>query len=160
MVILLMGVTGSGKTHIGKLLAVQLQWPFYDGDDYHPSENVGKMRSGIPLDDDDREPWLLTLADLIAGAVDRNDSAVFACSALKEAYREVLMCRPEVRLVHLKGSVELIHERLGIRVHRYMPASLLDSQFATLEDPSNAVIVDIAPPPAAIVSEIRRKLEV
>jgi gluconokinase len=160
MVILLMGVTGSGKTHVGNQLAVQLQWPFYDGDDYHPPENVAKMRSGTPLDDADRAPWLSTLADLIGSVADRNDSAVFACSALKEAYREVLMCRPEVMLVHLSGSVEVIRERLGIRVHRYMPANLLDSQFDTLEDPSNAVVVDVAPSPAAIVSEIRRKLEV
>ena len=160
MVILLMGVTGSGKTHIGELLSGQLRWPFFDGDDYHPPENVEKMQSGQPLDDADRRPWLLTLSGLIGGAVDRREPAVFACSALKDAYRKVLLCRPEVKLVHLKGSIDLIRERLDVRVHRYMPASLLASQFATLEDPLDAVLVDIAPSPAQIVCEIRRRLEV
>lgn len=160
MVILLMGVAGSGKTHIGELLADQLDCPFYDGDDYHPPENVAKMRSGTPLDDCDRLLWLRTLAELIGSAVDRCEQAVVACSALKAAYRELLICRSEVRLVHLKGSIEVIRKRLEVRMHRYMPAALLDSQFNTLEEPEDAVTIDITPPPEAVVSEIRERLGV
>ncbi|NKB69318.1 MAG: AAA family ATPase [Candidatus Latescibacteria bacterium] len=159
LVIILMGVTGSGKSTVGEALTQDLGWPFYDGDDFHPPENVAKMKSGVALEDEDRWPWLQRLAGEIGQWLAQGDSAVLACSALKQVYRDVLVGgRPQVRVVHLKGSKELIGERLAQRQHRYMPASLLDSQFATLEQPQVAVEVDIAPEPDAIAGEIRRRL--
>ena len=161
MVIILMGVTGSGKSTVGEALTQALGWPFYDGDDFHPPANVAKMASGMPLDDEDRWPWLQLLADGIGTWLGRGENAVLACSALKQAYRDILLGgRQQVHIVHLKGSKELIGGRLAQRQHRYMPASLLDSQFATLEAPREAVEVDIAPSPAAIAAEIRRRLGV
>jgi gluconokinase len=158
MVIVLMGVTGSGKTVVGELLARELGWKFYDGDDFHPRANVEKMAAGVPLTDEDRFPWLRLLAEKIGRWVDRGEQAILACSALKAVYREILVCRPEVRVVHLQGSIELIRQRLEERVHRYMPPSLLASQFATLEDPHDALTIDITPAPETIVREIRKKV--
>jgi len=158
MVIVLMGVTGSGKTVVGELLARELEWEFYDGDDFHPHANVEKMASGVPLTDEDRFPWLHLLAAQIEGWADRGEQVILACSALKAIYREVLVCRREVSLVHLQGSIELISQRLEERVHRYMPSSLLTSQFATLEEPDDALKINIRPAPEVIVGEIREKL--
>ena len=158
MIIILMGVTGSGKTHVGQVLASGLQWPFLDGDDFHPPENVEKMAAGTPLTDADRVPWLEDLANRIGDLVDRGQNGILACSALKRSYREILHCRPEVRIVHLEGSMELIQERLSIRVHRYMPASLLKSQFDALEEPDEAVTVGITEEPDIIAMAIRHKL--
>ena len=160
MVIVLMGVTGSGKTVVGELLARELEWEFYDGDDFHPRANVEKMASGVPLTDEDRFPWLHLLAAQIEDWVDRGGQVILACSALKAIYREVLVCRSEVSLVHLQGSIELISQRLEERVHRYMPSSLLTSQFATLEEPDDALKIDIRPAPEIIVGEIREKLSI
>ena len=159
MVVILMGVTGSGKTVIGELLGRILGWKFYDGDDFHPRANVEKMAAGIPLMDEDRFPWLRLLADKIDGWIDKGENAILACSALKTVYRDILMAdKSKVRIVHLKGSIELISQRLETRVHRYMPTSLLESQFETLEEPHNALVVDVATTPEAIVQEIRQKL--
>ncbi len=158
MVIVLMGVTGSGKTVIGELLARELEWTFCDGDDFHPPANVEKMAAGIPLTDEDRFPWLRLLAGRIERWIDHGEQAILACSALKAIYREILVRRDEVRLVHLKGPIELIRQRLSERVHRYMPSSLLDSQFATLEEPRDALTIDILPAPEAVVQEIRQRL--
>jgi carbohydrate kinase (thermoresistant glucokinase family) len=160
--IVLMGVSGVGKTTVAEALAKRLGWVFSDGDAFHPPGNVAKMRSGTPLTDDDRWPWFRT----IAAEIDRHRTAregfVIACSALKRAYRAILMDgRPDVRLVYLKGDHDLIMSRLQQRKGHYFPASLLDSQFATLEEPlpdERAVIVAIDMPVDAIVDEILRGL--
>ncbi len=146
-----MGVSGSGKSTIGKPLAVRLGCPFLDADEFHPPENVAKMASGTPLTDADRWPWL----DLLNRKLQEHADVVLACSALKEAYRQRLQKGlDDCRVVHLSGDIALIRERLGARKHRYMPASLLDSQFATLEPPRGAIDIDIAQPPERCVEAI------
>ena len=162
MVIVMMGVCGCGKTVIGELLADTLGFTFAEGDRFHPPANVEKMRSGIPLDDDDRLPWLRELSAAMGGWLADGRHTVLACSALKKSYREVLRESGDgVVFVHLKGSEELISGRLSGRNHEYMPASLLASQFAALEEPDvseNTVTVDISGTPGAIVAEIAGEL--
>ena len=143
MIVVLMGVCGCGKTTVGRALAESLGWPFHDADDFHPPANVAKMASGTPLTDDDRWPWLDRLVDEMRRALAGNGHAVIACSALREAYRERLAKAGDVRFVHLAGDHDTIAARLSTRAHHYMPASLLDSQFAALEPPRNAIIVDV-----------------
>jgi gluconokinase len=141
MIVLVMGVAGVGKTTLGEALARRLGWPFLDADDFHPPQNVAKMKAGIPLDDADRAPWLDRLNAELRG----REKAVLACSALKAAYRERLAQGiPAFAVVYLHGSAGLIRERLGRRQHRYMPAALLESQFAALEPPAEAISVDVA----------------
>ena len=155
MIVVVMGVSGSGKTTIGKLLAERLGCPFLDADEFHLPENVAKMASGTPLTDEDRQPWL----EALNGMLLQRQNAVLACSALKESYRNVLSKGlADYRLVHLRGSVELIRARLAERRHRYMPASLLESQFATLEPPARAIGVDIGQPPGRCVDDILARL--
>jgi len=150
-----MGVSGAGKSTVGKLLADQLGWPFLDADEYHPPENVAKMAAGKPLTDEDRWPWLQKLNLLLK----HEANAVLACSALKDAYRKVLVEGiPQSRVVFLRGTIDLIRSRLAQRQHRYMPASLLDSQFATLEPPAGAIEVDISADPETCVSAIVAQL--
>ncbi len=159
MIIILMGVSGSGKTTIGLLLAQRLGWAFYDGDDFHPPANVEKMRSGVPLTDSDRESWLATLQQLIDDLLKNGRSAVLACSALKQSYRTRLQRHPEdVRFVYLKGDYALLHQRLTTRHEHFMPAGLLASQFATLEEPQEGLIIDIAQSPEAIINAITATL--
>jgi gluconokinase len=158
MVILLMGVSGAGKTTVGQLLASQLRWDFADADDYHPAANVEKMRRGIPLTDADRAPWLETLRALIAGWIAARENAVLACSALKRAYRDSLGIAPEVQVVYLKGTPQLLQQRLHSRHRHFMTEQMLPSQLAALEEPENAVAVDIDSSPAEIAAEIRAKL--
>lgn len=161
-IVVVMGVSGSGKTTVAAMLAGRLQCSFLEGDDFHPASNVQKMRGGTPLTDDDRFPWL----SRIAVAIDRwraaGASGVLTCSALKRAYRDIIVGdRPEVTLVYLKGSRELIQHRMAARHEHFMPVALLDSQFATLQEPTadeKPVVVDVGPPPAEIVSEIVRQL--
>ena len=154
--VVLMGVTGCGKTTVGRLLEDRLGWPFLDGDDFHPEANVARMAAGIPLRDEDRWPWLRRLSDEIGRRLDAGRSCVLGCSALKEAYREVLReGRAEsVRFVHLSGSEALIAGRLSERVHRYMPAGLLRSQFEALEPPLDAVLVDVSGTPEEAASAV------
>ena len=158
MIIIVAGVSGAGKTTIGQLLASQLACPFADGDDYHPSANVEKMRNRIPLTDADRAPWLNTLRTLIVNWITSRENAVLACSALRKSYRDILHVSPEVRFVYLKGTPQLLHQRLHDRVGHFMTERMLDSQLAALEEPQHAVVVDIAQSPEEIVAEIRASL--
>ena len=162
MAVVLMGVTGSGKTTVGEILAERLAWPFLDGDDFHPPGNVAKMRAGTPLTDEDRWPWLQKLATEIGDRVDRGDSCLLGCSALKAEYRRVLRGGhgpQQVRFVHLAGSESLIAARLASREHRYMPSSLLRSQFEALEAPADATVIDIDAVPGEIATRILRALD-
>jgi gluconokinase len=155
MILILMGVSGSGKTTVGELLGQRMDWPFLDADDYHPASNVEKMRSGTPLTDADRWPWLDRMNQLLREHAGRGDDAILGCSALKQAYRERLARGlTDVCWVHLKGSFDLIQSRLLARKHRYMPPSLLQSQFATLEEPSDALTVAIEGSPDEVVNAV------
>ncbi|MGA7506272.1 MAG: gluconokinase [Candidatus Sulfotelmatobacter sp.] len=158
MIVVIMGVVGAGKTTVGRLLAEQLGWQFADADDYHPPANIQKIRQGIPLNDEDRCPWLQRLRALIADWISQRHSAVLACSALKRGYRDELHIGPEVRFVYLRGSAELIAQRLHARHGHFADDQILASQFADLEEPESAVSVDIAQTPERIVAEIRQKL--
>jgi gluconokinase len=158
MVIVLMGVTGSGKTTIGRLLSKELGWKYYDADDFHPQANVEKMKSGVPLNDDDRRPWLETLSHLIRNCLERGENAVLACSALKESYREFLLVDERVKLIYLKGDYALIQKRLNARRGHYMNPKLLDSQFETLEEPERDWQVDVSSSPDEIVKTIKSDL--
>jgi gluconokinase len=159
VVIVLMGVSGSGKTTVGKLLAQALGAEFAEGDAYHPPQNVEKMRRGIPLEDADRWPWLERLNVEIDRWLAAGKTVVLACSALKQSYRDVLANgRPGVRFVHLEGDKELLRRRLNRRQGHYMPASLLDSQLAALEPPADGVTVDVDGMPEAIAATIVRRL--
>jgi gluconokinase len=153
-----MGVSGSGKTTVGLQLAQQLGWEFADADDYHSSENVEKMRNGIPLTDADRAQWLHALHSLIAGWISTQKNAVLACSALKQAYREYLRADEQVRFVYLKASEELLSQRLLERQGHYMKRQMLESQLFTLEEPHDAIVVNASGTPENIVGEIRRDL--
>lgn len=154
LAVVLMGVSGSGKTVVGEQLARQLGARFIDGDDYHPPANVEKMRVGTPLTDADRAPWLERLNAVLRHAAAREEPVVLACSALRAAYRERLADRlPALQWVHLTGSEALIAERLAQRQHRYMPASLLQSQFAALEPPTGAIEIDVSAPLETVVAQ-------
>ncbi len=150
-----MGVSGSGKTTIGKALAADLGWEFVDGDDLHPAANVEKMASAVPLDDNDRKPWLLRIRKLIQEEEGGGRSVVVACSALKQAYRDFLDEGTDIRWVFLDGPAAVIRERLTRRSHPFMKSELLDSQLETLEAPGNALVVDIVPPVEEVVRKIR-----
>lgn len=153
MIAIVMGVSGVGKTTIGEALARTLGWQFVDGDDFHPPENVAKMAAGIALQDADRWPWLERLNAELRALERAGRSAVLACSALKASYRERLTDRLRaVRIVYLHGSFELIRRRMEERRHRYMPATLLRSQFDALEPPRGAIAVDVSETPEECVA--------
>ena len=158
MIVIVMGVVGAGKTTIGHLLAKQSGWEFADADDFHPPSNVEKIRHGISLNDDDRKPWLDSLRKAIIAWIAEHRNVVLACSALKRSYRQELAVGPEVQFVYLKGSADLIASRLRARLGHFAGEQILASQFADLEEPQEAVVVEIAAPPEQIVAEIRKKL--
>jgi len=159
MVVILMGVAGSGKTTVGQLLARRLGWRFYDGDDFHSTQNREKMRRGEPLADHDRLPWLNALRELIDRCARENINAVLACSALKQSYRELIAPDSSaVRWVYLKGSSELIARRLAARHGHFFNPELLRSQLEALEQPSGATAVDIAEAPDLIAGTIIDRL--
>ena len=162
-VAVVMGVSGSGKTTIAEGVGQRLGWPLLEGDKFHPPANVEKMSHGIPLTDEDRWPWLHAIADAIDTMRTQGKSSVVACSALKRAYRDILIGdRPDVVLVYLQGDKDLIATRMAARKGHFMPVALLDSQFATLEEPGpdeHPITVSIAPPSQAIVDEVVRELK-
>jgi len=158
MIVIVMGVVGSGKTTVGKLLAQSMGWEFADADDFHPASNVEKIRDGIPLTDADREPWLDLLHAKIIGWIEQVQSAVLACSALKQIYRAKLDVGPEVRFVYLQGTANLIASRLELRRGHFANDSILASQFADLEEPQYALTIEISQTPEEIVNEIRKQL--
>jgi len=153
MVYVMMGVSGSGKTVVGRELAERLGLPFYDSDEFHPPQNIAKMKANIPLNDADREPWLRALVPGIR-EWSAAGGAVLACSALKEKHRQILREGGVVKFVFLKGSKELIARRLAQRKNHFMPATLLDSQFAALEIPSDAISVSVEESVDSIVADI------
>ena len=158
MIVIVMGVVGAGKTTVGRLLAEQSGWEFADADDFHPPSNVEKIRQGIALNDAHRKPWLDSLRQAITGWITEKRDVVLACSALKRSYREQLAVRPDVRFVFLKGSADVIADRLRMRQGHFADEQILASQFADLEEPENAVTVGIASTPQQIVAEIRKRL--
>jgi gluconokinase len=159
MVIVIMGVSGCGKSTVGRLLAGKLNWSFFEGDDFHPPENVTKMRAGIPLADADRRPWLEALRALISRVNREGESAVLACSALKRSYRDQLReAAGKVVFVYLKGTYDLIWQRMESRAGHYMPVRLLRSQFEDLEEPKRAIVVEITQRPEDIIEQIREAL--
>ncbi len=160
MVILVMGVSGSGKTTIGEMLSTQLNWPFVDGDSLHSAANIAKMAAGIPLTDDDRAPWLQSIHDVMEGWRTQHKNGIIASSALKEKYRQRLLTSAEIKLVYLRGSYDLIYSRMQHRPGHYMKPEMLQSQFAALEEPKDAVVVDISESAEQIVASIRQKLAI
>ncbi len=162
MRIVVMGVSGSGKSTVGRLLAQTLRVPFQDGDELHPPDNIARMAAGVPLTDADRQDWLAAIGKRLAAAGGRRDGVVVACSALKRAYRDQLRAvAPDLRLVYLQGPAPLLAERLAARRDHYMPASMLPSQLAALESPGSdegAIAVDVAQSPEAIVQAVCRQL--
>jgi gluconokinase len=156
MIVLIMGVAGSGKTTIGKLLAESLGWEFLDADDFHSSANIEKMRLGIPLDDADRIPWLQDIRNAIAQWLQDNRNVVLACSALKASYRQFLIGDSnDIKVVYLKGSDKIIQKRLQERQNHFMGEKLLNSQLSTIQEPDNAIQIDISQPPEEIVNFLK-----
>jgi len=160
MIILIMGVTAAGKTTVGRALAEHLHWRFADADDYHPPANVAKMHAGIPLTDEDRAPWLQALRTAIVGWMAAGEDVVLACSALKAVYRDLLIVGTEVKLVYLRITEDLAGARLASRRGHYMNPALLHSQFETLQEPHEALILDAGPSTEQLVADIRRAFAV
>ena len=161
MFCLIMGVAGSGKTTIGQLLSDRTGWIFYDADDFHPAENIVKMSQGIPLNDRDRLPWLLTLKNLIHSTISQDRNAILACSALKSSYRDILQINhPQVVLIYLQGNYEQIFSRMQYRQGHFMKAEMLRSQFTILEEPQADLVVSVSLAADAIVDQIVNKLTI
>jgi gluconokinase len=158
MIVVLMGVTGSGKSTVGKLLAQELSWRFFDGDDFHSADNVKKMREGTPLSDEDRLPWLNALRETIRATMNRRENAVIACSALRRSYRQRLQISTEVAFVYLKANASLVRDRLAKRRGHFMNRELVQSQFDSLEEPEAALQINASLSPVEIVQQIRNRL--
>lgn len=158
--VIVMGVAGCGKTSVGKSLAKHLGWDFYDADDFHPPENIAKMTNGIPLNDADRSPWLDSLHILVSSSLIQNRPGVLACSALKDSYRQqMLEGNDDAQIVFLKGNHNLIWSRLSMRKDHYMKPQMLQSQFETLEEPTNRLTIDVSMSVYDIVQEILKHME-
>ena len=160
MVVIILGVTGSGKTTIGKMLAAPLAWEFVDADSFHPPANVEKMSMDIPLDDADRLPWLHVIHSAMVQWITERKNMVLACSLLKRSYREMLPMGPDVKLVYLKGDLDLIQQRVRLRPGHFAKEGLLASQFALLEEPkeNEAISLDINHSAEELVAELRGRL--
>jgi len=161
VVAILFGVSGAGKTAIGKLLAQELGWKFYEADDFHSQSNIDKMGRGVPLTDRDRQPWLTKLRQLIERCLAANENALLACSALKEKYRRRIRVNGQVKFVYLRGDYTLVTDQLRKRRGHFMNPALLKSQFADLEEPQpreNAIVVELGRSPRRLVTEIKKKL--
>jgi gluconokinase len=155
VIVILMGVSGVGKTTVGELLAHETGWPLYDADDFHSAANIEKMRNGIALTDEDRWPWLDRLNGTLREIDQRGGSALLACSALKQRYRDRLaQGLSDVRWVHLTGTFELIKQRIDARKGHYMTAKLLESQFSALEAPTEAIVIDVAAEPEQLAAQV------
>jgi len=154
-----MGPAGSGKTTVGELLAAQLSWNFFDGDNFHSPANIEKMSRGVPLGDADRIPWLNSIREAILQWEAHRENVVLACSALKRSHRELLQVSPNVKLVYLRGTYELLRERLRSRKGHYAGEQLLTSQLADLEEPTHALAIDASRSPEEIAAEIRGLLK-
>ncbi len=159
-VFVIMGVSGCGKSTVGRALAQRLDCPFYDGDEFHPAQNVAKMSRGKPLTDADRQPWLARLRDLLAGHVEKGETAVLACSALKKKYRKQLQVNEQIHFIYLQGSFDLIWQRMQARQNHYMKPEMLKSQFETLEAPEadKAFSIDIEQTVAQILAQIEQQI--
>lgn len=159
MVIVLIGPMGCGKTTVGRLLSSRLGWRFEDGDDFHPEANRRKMNSGIPLDDDDRYPWLQKLRSMLEEAAAQDDDLILACSALKRQYRRLLgIDQKRILSVYLKADRDLLRQRVQARSHQFMNKGLVDSQLATLEEPETGLQVAVDGTPEEVVEQIVQKL--
>jgi gluconokinase len=158
MIFIVMGVSGSGKSTVGKAVSKKFGWRFYEGDEYHPVENVEKMKNGFPLNDDDRLPWLISLRNIIEQAIEKKENIVISCSALKEAYRKILKVNDEVRFIYLKGSYDLIRKRMEARENHFFKPDMLKSQFDTMEEPDDAVVIDISGSTQKIIDDAIAKI--
>jgi gluconokinase len=158
MVLILMGTTGAGKTTVGEILSRELGWEFADADNFHSAANVEKMSKGIGLTDEDRKPWLDALRKKIAHWIAAGKNGILACSALKKAYREELTVGPEVKWIYLKGTFDEISKRVAARQGHYAKQDLVVSQFAVLEEPTEAMAVDVSRSPEEIATEVRERL--
>jgi gluconokinase len=154
MVILLMGTTGAGKTTVGKLLAARLHWTFLDADNFHPPVNIEKMHHGIPLTDADRWPWLNNIHTELRRLAQSGKNVVLACSALKQSYRDLLSVGLDVRVVYLRGTYDAMRRHIEARQGHFAGESILAGQFADLEEPRNALVLDVSHPPQQLVTEI------
>jgi gluconokinase len=158
MIIVVMGVSGCGKSTIGQMVADRLGWPFFDGDAFHPPANIDKMSRGIPLNDEDRSGWLAAIADRMRELIAADQSGVFACSALKQKYRDQLQVSDQVKFIYLRGDYDLIWSRMQQRPGHYMKPNMLASQFEALEEPRDALTLDIGQPPNQLVEHIIQTL--
>jgi gluconokinase len=155
---IIMGVAGSGKTTVGKALAEKLGWDFFDADNFHPPENIAKMAAGIPLNDSDRIPWLAALSDLLIATLKAGRHPVLACSALKEAYRaQLLEGKVGIEVIYLKGNYDLLWSRLAARTGHFMKPEMLKSQFVTLEEPKDALTLDVSMPLEEMLAVVLEK---
>lgn len=153
-----MGVSGSGKTTVGKAVSNKFGWKYYEGDEYHPAENVEKMKNWIPLNDEDRLPWLLSLRKVIEEAISKRENIVISCSALKEAYRKILKVSEEVKFIYLKGSYDLIRKRMEERIPHFFKPEMLKSQFDVLKEPQQAIEIDISKSSESIIGDLIDKI--